>query len=92
MSMLNRLNAFALDVEEENGFVTVYGIRTDRLTNDIKRVWGTSKVGRYMFVDTGRSMVKFSSFFALDFEYIIRKLMESKETRTTFNRLMRILT
>lgn len=92
MGTLNRLNPFALDVEEENGFITIFGLRVDALTSDIKRIWGTSKVGRYLFVEAGRSTVKFCSFYALDFEYIIRKLMESKGVRTTFNRLMRVLT
>lgn len=72
---------FGLEVTEKNGVIRIAGIRADYLIDDIVKVFGTSRVTTNMFNKATRNYVEFYSFFAIDIEYIVRKLAAQKTTR-----------
>lgn len=80
-----------IDVREEKGLISITGIPSYTFTNDIKRVWNTVRVNNYMFVKVTRSEMTLFSFFAVEFEIILQRLLESSEARTNRRALREIL-
>lgn len=72
---------FGLHIEEKNGVIRIAGIRVHDFIEDINKTFGTSRVTTHMLTRATRSYVEFYSFFAIDIEYIIRKLASRKNTR-----------
>lgn len=72
---------FGLQIEERNGTIRISGIRTHDFIDDISKTFGTSRVTTHMLTKATRTYVEFYSFFAIDVEYIIRKLASKKNTR-----------
>ena len=81
-----------IEVTEDKGYITITGIPSYTFTNDIKRVWNTIRINNYMFTKVTRSAMQLFSFFAIEFELIIIKLLESPEIRTNKRALREILT
>lgn len=72
---------FGLDIVERNGIIRISGIRVYDFIDDINKTFGTSRVTTHMFNKATRTYVEFYSFFAIDVEYIIRRLASAKNTR-----------
>ena len=83
MSALNflTLGVFGLDIVERNGVIRISGIRTHDFVDDINKAFATKKVTIHMFTKATRTYVEFYSFFAIDVEYILRKLSKLRSTR-----------
>lgn len=83
MSALNflTLGVFGLEIVERNGVIRISGIRTHDFVDDINKAFATKKVTIHMFTKATRTYVEFYSFFAIDVEYIIRKLSKLRSTR-----------
>ena len=72
---------FGLDITERNGIIRISGIRSNDFIEDINKTFSTKRVTIHMFSRATRTYVEFHSFFAIDVEYIIRKLAKQKNTR-----------
>ena len=79
-------------VEERDGVVHVYGIRTDHLIRDIEKIWKTSLITKYMFNTLGSSShLTFNSFFAPDFYYTLTEVLKYRYKFSSTSKLERIL-
>lgn len=80
-----------ITVETKNGVVTVEGIPTYTIQNDIRKIWGTSRIEAYMFNHIGKSSFSFNAFFALDIVYAIQKILAQRYVRTSRRVLTNII-
>ena len=80
-----------VEVSEDKGLITVSGIPSYAFTNDIKNVWNTIRINNYMFVKATRSELTLYSFFAIEFEIILEKILETPNARTNKRALREIL-
>lgn len=80
-SAIRRMTGFSA-VAEKDGIITVSGLPADFIAKDIKKFWTTSKIASSMFTYMSKNEVRFSSFFAIEFEYIIRSMLEQGGTTT----------
>lgn len=71
------------EVTEQNGRVIISGVSAEYLARDMKRIWSTSKVASAMFVKVSWSEVVIPSFFALEFEYILRRMLDTRGLGTS---------
>lgn len=78
-SAIRRMTGFSA-VSEKDGIITVSGLPADFIAKDIKKFWTTSKIASSMFTYMSKNEVRFSSFFAIEFEYIIRSMLEQGGT------------
>lgn len=90
MAFFKRLFGF-IHIEEVPGGMRVYGVRTKFLAADIMRLWGTSRIEQNMFEKFSGSAIQFSNFFALDFHYLLKTLLQAKYTRTSKSDIKSIL-
>lgn len=80
-SAIRRMTGFAA-VSEKDGIITVSGLPADFIAKDIKKFWTTSKIASSMFTYISRNEVRFASFFAIEFEYIIRSMLQNGGSST----------
>ena len=78
----NRLTGFA-DVEQRGKVIIISGISASTLSRDMKYIWNTSKIAGSMFIKATWSEIRIPSFFALEFQYILRKLVNSRGLYTS---------
>ena len=79
-----------IDVKVKLDNVTVSGVSAYSMQRDIKRLWGTDRVTKYMFTDIGRYSFTFKSFFLPDVVFTIDKMLKQKSTLTSFRTLKKI--
>lgn len=91
MSLLSGAKAMLgiVDVEEKDGNITVSGMYAYQLTEDIQRIWNTSKIAKFMFTHASRTAIRMPSFFAIEFVYILNKLINESKTRSSRGALER---
>lgn len=80
-----------VSVEERNSKIIVKGIAVRRLMFDIDKFSGTTRVTKNMFSKVSMSYVELDSFFAIEFEYMIRNLQENPRTylgKRTYTKLL----
>lgn len=81
-SVVRRITGYS-EVEEKNGRILISGISAEYLARDMKRIWSTSKVASAMFVKVSWSKVVIPSFFALELDYILRRMLTSRGLDTS---------
>ncbi len=85
-------SAFGIVTARTNrGIITVEGIPTYTLRNDIQKIWGTSRIESYMFNQIGSRFFSFNAFFALDIVYALEKLLSQRYLRTSRRVLLHII-
>ncbi len=62
-------------VEEKDNVITVGGIPSSNLVNDIYRVWNTMRVPNNLFIERGMRYFKIHSFYAIELIYILDQLL-----------------
>lgn len=77
-----RMTGFS-EVTEENGQIIVSGVSAEYLARDMKRIWTTSKIASAMFTKVTWSDVRIPSFFGLELEYILNRMLESRGLDTS---------
>lgn len=78
----NRLTGFA-DVEQRGKVIIISGVSASTLSRDMKYIWNTSKIASSMFIKATWSEIRIPTFFALEFQYILRKMVESRGLYTS---------
>jgi len=77
-------------VEERDNRIYIKNIHTRTMEGDIKRMFNTSRVSKYIFSDVSRGSVVIESFFALEFYHIVDKLSKSRTVGTSVRALHHI--
>lgn len=72
-----------ITAETKNGVIHVEGIPTYVIQNDIRRIWGTSRIEGYMFTEIRKNSFSFNEFFALDIVYAIETLLADRYVKTS---------
>lgn len=90
--MLSGLKRFIgnITVTELNGQITIDGIPADVMTNDIYRLWKTSRINANMFTRVTKNTIAFSSFFAVDVLYMLEQMIEYGNRRVSARTLTRV--
>lgn len=70
--------------------ITVSGVSAYSMQRDIKKLWGTDRVGKYMFTDISGYSFTFKSFFLPDVVFTINKMLSQKSTVTSLRTLTKI--
>lgn len=78
-------------VKEKNGVITVSYVHRESIQADIKRIFKTSRVNTYMFLDAGRFSFSLYSFFALELYYIIEIILADKTRLSTSRRTFKAI-
>ena len=78
-----------IDVVELDGMITVSGIRSSILINNIRKYLDSSRLTNNMF-DYGSHSFTFHSFFAPDVLFTIKKLIDAPTTNISVHTLFRI--
>ena len=85
-----RMTGFS-EVTEENGQIIISGVSAEYLARDMKRIWTTSKIASAMFTKVTWSDVRIPSFFALELEYILNRMLESRGLDTSRRTIKNII-
>ena len=78
-------------VKEKNGIITVSYVHRESIQADIKRIFKTSRVNTYMFLDAGRYSFSLYSFFALELYHIIDIILNDKTRLSTSRRTFKAI-
>lgn len=70
-----------IDVKENAQQIEITGLSSGALSNLLEKVWKTSVITKYFFNKFGRSGIAFPKFFAVEFLYIIDRLLTDKKAR-----------
>jgi superfamily II DNA or RNA helicase len=70
--------------------ITVSGVSAYSMQRDIKKLWGTDRVSKYMFTDIGPYSFTFKSFFLPDVAFTINKMLSQKSTVTSVRTLNKV--
>ncbi len=81
-SAVRRVTGYS-EVEEKNGRIIISGVAAEYLSRDMKRIWSTSKVASAMFLKVTWGEVVIPSFFALEFDYILRRMLTTRGLDTS---------
>lgn len=68
----------SVDITENRGVISIIGIPARLIEIDIDRSWKTTRITKNMFLQITSSRISIPSFFALDFEYMLREILEMK--------------
>jgi hypothetical protein len=66
-----------IHVSEEGNFIRIEGLPTYQYTNDLARIWRTSKIGLNMFSKITSSYVVFHKFFLPEVIYTLESILET---------------
>ena len=66
---------FEPSVNVKGSFTTIRYVPRGRIQSDIKKVFSTTRINKYMFSDSTWSSLTFQNFFALEFYYILDKII-----------------
>lgn len=81
----------AIKVREDRGMVYIEGLPSKDITNEIMRIWSTSRISNFMFTKVTNSSISFNSFFAPDFLYTLETIYNGKNGKWKFRILGRII-
>ncbi len=80
----------SVNVKVKGDDITVSGVSAYSMQRDIKRLWGTDRVSKYMFTDISGYSFTFKSFFLPDVVFTITKMLNNKSTFTSVRSLKKI--
>lgn len=77
--------------ELPNRTISFVGVSAKRISADIKKIWETSRIAAGMFITFSSRRITISSFFALEFAYIIETILNQTTSKTPRKELGDIL-
>lgn len=79
----------SVSVEEKNGKITVSAVKSKDTLADLYAMWRTSRIELSMFTKVTPYTLEFYSFFAVEFTYMLNKLIEQPGRGSTSKRTMK---
>lgn len=80
----------AISVSQTEREIVVKGIPAEVMTNDIARIWRTSRINKNLFTTASRNTLAFPHFFAPDVLYMLEQMTEHRSTRTNIRTLNKV--
>lgn len=77
-------------VEETGKYIKIDGIPTWAMQKGVMRIWKTSRINTYMFKEIKMNSLVIHRFFAVDFVFILEKMIEFKRVGVPARTLNRI--
>ena len=71
----------SVNVSDDGQVIRIVGVAGQLISEDIKRLLKTSVVGANMFSHVTNHKVEFPTFFALEMDYLLRTMIESKDAK-----------
>jgi len=81
-NLLKRALGLVYAVENERN-VELRGVKAESLGRDIMKLWGSSRVEKYMFDQISGKYISFPKFFAPDVHYILTRVLQYKGAHTS---------
>lgn len=81
-TLLKRALGLVYVVENEKN-IEIRGVKAQQLGRDIMKLWGSSRVEKYMFDQIDGKFISFPKFFAPDVHYILRQVHAYKGSQTS---------
>lgn len=81
MDNIRRMGGF-VSVIENGSSIVISGAPAYLIDLDIKNHWNTRRIQIHMFKQMSRSKIVIDTFFALEFEYMIRTIVDNQKTYT----------
>lgn len=78
-----------VSVEEQNGKITVSAVKSKNALSDVYNYWRTSRIELNMFTKVTPYTLEFYSFFAVEFTYMLNKLIEQPGRGETSKRTLK---
>lgn len=93
MSMFNKLKGMLglITVTDDGTNITIQGYNGRFFEKDLKRMYGTTKVAKYMFTEMTQRRVVLPSFFALELEFILKSMVENDKIQCSRRVIDKIL-
>lgn len=80
-----------VSVTEENNVIYVKNISSQIIHENIQKLWNTSTINKYMFINVGVNSFSFPSFFAPEIAYILAKLIEQRRVGIDVRNITKII-
>lgn len=83
-----------ISVKESPQNITIEGLPADVIARDISKIWQTSRINKYMFVQLSRSKIVLPKFFLIEFIYALNTIKDDAKSyvsRGTIKRLIELL-
>lgn len=80
----------SISVKEDANTISISGLDARNFLDDIKRFWGTGKIGENLISFQRAKEIGFSKFFAVEILYIVDSLLEQRYTYTSRSTLKTI--
>lgn len=77
----------AMSVVETDTDIIISGISAHVMSQDISRIWGTSRINMYMFNSITKNAMSFPKFFAPDVVYAIDVILKNRYRRSSIRTL-----
>lgn len=78
-----------VEAKENKKQIILYGINGYALTDEISRVWNTTRITKHVFHSVGRLQVSFHKFFLIDIIYTLETLIDSPNLRISKRSLIK---
>jgi hypothetical protein len=79
-SLFNRLFGI-IDVKEDADNISITGVKTQSLAQEIMREWSTSRIESQMFLKFTRDRIVFPKFFAVELVYMLERILLKRSVR-----------
>ena len=73
----------SIAIKEKDDVIIIDGLPADTLSRDIKKIWGTTRVAKNLFLGFSRSSIKFYRFYAVEVEYILETIIKGRYATTS---------
>lgn len=70
-----------VQIVEAKGQIHITGIPAGVISQDIHRMWDTSRINKFMFTKIGTRELKFPSFFAIEVRFMLQTLLDERKVR-----------
>ena len=80
----------SITIQRIAGKIKVDGVPTDVITNDIRKIWKTSRIENNIFTHVDRNSFTFYEFFAVEVVYAIERILAAPRMRTNRRTLTNI--
>lgn len=80
-----------VNVEEHGNKITVTGLPTKVLFQDILKVWNTSKISNYLFSSVRGHEFTFNRFYAIDVVYMLESIVKHAKTNSSQRIIKRVI-
>jgi len=65
--------------DDKKGIITIHNVSTKKILKDLKTVWKTEAISKYMFLNVSYSSISFYKFYCPDIYFTLTKILEYKK-------------